>query len=276
MAYALGVDPVITLLTDFGTRDAYVAAMKGVVLSICPQARIIDITHDVAPQDIVEGAWTLASAAPHFPAGTVHVAVVDPGVGSGRRAIAVRAGRWRFVGPDNGVLSWAVAAACAPEAVRAFELKDARWFRDDVSNTFHGRDIFAPVAAYVAAGVRLEDLGPPAPGLVALPVPTPVATGDELTGEVIHVDRFGNAITNIERGLVEAWRRGRAAEVHAGDVVVGGVRRTYPEAEPGEALALFESTGRLEIAVREGSAARTLGLTRGAEVRLRAPRGGDC
>jgi S-adenosylmethionine hydrolase len=264
------MEPVITLLTDFGTRDAYVGAMKGVILSICPGARVVDITHEVAPQDIVEGAWTLAAAARHFPSGTVHVAVVDPGVGGARRAVAVRAGRWRFVGPDNGVLSWAVAAACAPGALRAVELNDARWFGEDVSRTFHGRDIFAPVAAHLAAGARMEDLGPPVRDLTALPVPAPVATGDELAGEVVHIDRFGNAITNIDRPAFDAWRQGREAEVSAGGRVVGSLRGTYAEAQPGEALALFESTGRLEIAVREGSAAQALGLARGAQVRVRA------
>ncbi|HXK33495.1 MAG TPA: SAM-dependent chlorinase/fluorinase, partial [Dehalococcoidia bacterium] len=153
----------------------------------------------------------------------------------------------------------------------AVVLDDPRFWRPKVSTTFHGRDIFAPVAAHLAAGARMEDLGPPVRDLAALPVPAPVATGDELAGEVVHIDRFGNAITNIDRAAFDAWRRGREAEVSAGGRVVGGLRGTYAEARPGGALALFESTGHLEIAVREGSAAAALGLTRGAEVRLRAP-----
>ena len=187
--------PIITLLTDFGTRDAYAASMKGVILSIAPDARIIDITHEVPPQDIVEGAWTLASAYRWFPAGTVHVAVVDPGVGSARRAIAARAGAWTFVAPDNGVLAWALDGA---GDVRAVELADTRWFQPGVSSTFHGRDIFAPVAAHLASGVALDELGPRVDDLVALPVASPHVTPERITCEVVHVVLFGNAITNLD------------------------------------------------------------------------------
>jgi S-adenosylmethionine hydrolase len=251
--------PIITLLTDFGTRDAYVASMKGVILSIAPDARIIDITHEVAPQDIVEGAWTLASAYRWFPAGTVHVAVADPGVGGPRRAIAAHAGGWTFVAPDNGVLSWALEAA---GDARAVELTETRWFQTDVSSTFHGRDIFAPVAAHIANGVALHDLGPHIDDLVALPIAQPHVAPERITCEVVHVDHFGNAITNLDAATLASWSRGRAVNVVATGHTLGDVRRTYADAAPGDALALIESTGHVEIAVRDGSAAAVLGIAR--------------
>jgi S-adenosylmethionine hydrolase len=260
--------PIITLLTDFGMRDAYVASMKGVILSIAPDARIIDITHEVAPQDIVEGAWVLASAYRWFPAGTVHVVVVDPGVGGARRAVAAQAGAWTFVAPDNGLLSWALEETGDASELRAVELRDPRWFQADVSLTFHGRDIFAPVAAHLATGVALDELGPRIDDLVALPVAQPMVTPDSLTCEVVHVDRFGNAITNLDAMTLTSWARGAAVNVIVANHGLGDVRRTYAEVGQGEPLALIESTGRLEIAVRDGSAAAVLGTARGTRVEV--------
>jgi len=259
--------PIITLLTDFGTRDAYVASMKGAILSVAPAAQIVDVTHEVRPQDVVEGAWLLASAFRYFPPGTVHVAVVDPGVGGERRAIAAAAGGWLFVGPDNGVLSWALDAA---GDVRAVELRDARWFRGEVSRTFHGRDIFAPVAAHLAAGVPLDELGPRIDDVARLPLPQPAIEAERIACEVVHVDRFGNAITNLDRRTFDTWASGRPHVVTAGRREIGPVRATYADAARGEPLALFESTGHLEVAVREGSADHVLGLRRGAAVIVEA------
>lgn len=255
---------IITLLTDFGTRDAYVASMKGVMLGITPDATIVDISHEIAAQDVIGGAWVLGSACRHFPRGTVHCAVIDPGVGSERRAVAVQAGDWRFVGPDNGLLMWAIAMAGRYEAV---ELVDPRYFRREVSATFHGRDIFAPVAAHLARGVPLDALGPRIADLAPLPFPSPIVTTEAIEGEVVHVDRFGNLITNIDASSLELWGTETRATVE-----VGGrrapLRRTYQDAGPGELIALIESTGHVEVAVRDGNAAVLLEAGRGVAVTI--------
>jgi S-adenosyl-L-methionine hydrolase (adenosine-forming) len=258
---------VITLLTDFGLRDAYVGAMKGVILGVAPDARIVDISHEVAPQDVVEGAWLLAAAFRYFPPGAVHVAVVDPEVGSNRRAVAAEAGGWRFVGPDNGVLSWALEDA---GDVTAVELTNDRYFRPEVSRTFHGRDVFAPVAAHLASGVPLEDLGPRVHDLARLPVPEPVVERDRITCEIVHVDRFGNCVTGLTGAKLDAWAAGRPLDVSVAGRSLGPPRATYAEVDPGEPLALVESTGRLEVAVRNGDAAADLALARGWQITITA------
>lgn len=255
----------ITLTTDFGTRDAYTGAMKGAILSVSPAARIIDITHEVPPQDVVAGAWTLASAFRYFPSGTVHVAVVDPGVGTERRGVAARAGEWHFVGPDNGVLAWAIEAAGG--ASHVVELREPRYFRDPVSPTFHGRDVFAPVAAHIASGVPLDALGPRTEALTPLPLHRPVVDDARIVCEVVHVDRFGNAITNLDSATLEHWRRG-GVRVRVAGRDLGDLRHTYAGAASGEPLAIIESTGHLEIALRDGSAAATLALIRGSRVEI--------
>ncbi len=255
----------VTLTTDFGTRDAYTGAMKGAILTVCPDVRIVDITHEIAPRDIVEGAWTLALAFRYFPPGTVHVAVVDPGVGTERRGVAVRAGDWNFVGPDNGVLAWAIEAAGGASCV--VELREPRYFRDPVSPTFHGRDVFAPVAAHIASGVPLDALGPRVEDLAPLPLPAPLIEDVRIVCEVVHVDRFGNGITNLDRATLDGWRRG-PVRVTVGGRDLGDLRTTYADAAPGEPLALIDSTGHLEIALRDGSAADSFALTRGSRVEL--------
>ncbi len=249
--------PRLTLLTDFGTADGYVAAMKGVIASICPEAVVEDASHDVRPGDIEAGAWALWRYWRLYPPGTVHVAVVDPGVGSARRALAVHADERWLVAPDNGVLTRVLEEAATWTAVAVTE---RRYLREPVSRTFHGRDVFAPAAAHLAAGVALEALGPRVDDPVRLALPRLTITPEGVTGAVVHVDRFGNLVTNIP----ETW-------TSAGRVVVGGrdlgaVRRTYAEVAPGEALALVGSAGLLEISVRDGSAAAVLGLGRGADV----------
>lgn len=249
--------PRITLTTDFGTRDPYVAAMKGVISTICPEAALFDLSHDIAPQAIAEGALFVAGAAPWFPAGTVHVVVVDPGVGSDRRAVAVRAGGQVFICPDNGLLTLFLRQHPVEEA-RFIE--ERRYMHTSISPTFHGRDVFAPVGAHVARGVPLAELGPAAERLVALDWPEPERLDDgRIRGVVVHVDRFGNLITNIPESMV------RAADVEAARVWAASrgpwpVRRTYSDAPRGEALALFGSAGYLEIGVNGGSAAAALNL----------------
>lgn len=245
----------ITLLTDFGTADGYVAAMKGVIASICPDAAIDDATHAIPQGDVAAAAFALARFWRLYPPGTVHVVVVDPGVGGDRRAIAARADGRLLVAPDNGVLS-RVFAAEAPDAI--VSLDDPSYHRTPVSATFHGRDIFAPAAAHLARGEPPAALGSPVDDPVGLPWPSPSrGRDDEVIGEVVHVDRFGNLITN----LPAAWTR-RAREVRVGDVGIGPTRRTYADVERGELVALIGSLGLLEVSVRDGSAAERLGAVR--------------
>jgi len=248
----------ITLLTDFGTADGYVAAMRGVIAARAPGVPVDDASHDIAHGDVVSGAAALARYCDIYPAGTVHVVVIDPGVGSARRAIAVLA-QGRFgIGPDNGVLEPLLARADT-----VHEVNDEALFRHPVSATFHGRDIFAPVAAYLAAGGLIEAVGPRIGDAIRLEWPAPERDGDRITGEVVHVDRFGNLITNISGNEIAD-----AAEVVIAERRIGNVRRAYADAEPGQLLALIGSSGVIEIAVRQGSASAVLGLGRGAVVEV--------
>ncbi len=272
---------VITLTTDFGTADGYVGVMKGVMLSIAPGVRLVDLSHEVPPQDVRRAAFVLYTAVPFFPPDTVHLAVVDPGVGTDRRAIAVQVPQGFLVGPDNGLFTYVLAEA---EEWRAVELRDPAYRLPQVSGTFHGRDIFAPAAAHLARGVPMERLGPPVPDPVLLPLPRLEVREDRLEGEVLYIDRFGNVVTSIGRlrwagnGLVldAAFRRAApplrlaaaGAVVKVGGRTIHGVRRTYGEVAVGESLALVGSTGFLEIAVRQGDAARTLGVRPGDPITL--------
>jgi S-adenosylmethionine hydrolase len=256
--------PVIALLTDFGLRDHYVGTMKGVILGIAPDAAIVDITHDIPPQDVLAGAYELEASYRFFPPATVFVVVVDPGVGTSRRAIAFEAGGYHFVGPDNGVLAL-VASHHAPTGI--VEIAEGAYGRTPVSRTFEGRDRFAPAGAWLAQGVAIAALGPPVPSLTPLAVPVPDRDDDGINGRVIGVDRFGNLITNIDRGWIEGDES--HARVTVADSTIAGVIGTYGEAADGALCALVGSSGRLEIAVNGGSAAAVLGVGRGAPVRLR-------
>lgn len=258
--------PIVALLTDFGTRDAYVGAMKGVILGVCPDVTIVDLTHEIAPHDVRGAARTLAACHPYYPAGTIFVAVVDPGVGSARRAIAVDAGDTRLVGPDNGVLS-AVLETHRPKKI--VELTDRRYQRPTVSRTFEGRDRFAPAAGFLAKGVALALLGRGLTEYVRLEWPQPAVTEAGIDGEVESVDRFGNLVTNVPRAAVERLLRDGPIDVHAGGLAVPRLVATYAEAPAGEACALFGSTDHLEIAVNGGSAAAALAVGPGAVVAVR-------
>ncbi|MEE9282436.1 MAG: SAM-dependent chlorinase/fluorinase [Myxococcota bacterium] len=256
----------VTLLSDFGTRDGYVAALKGSLLRRAPDARLIDVTHEIAPGEIASGAFVLAQAAPHFPPGTVHLAVVDPGVGSDRRAIACEIDGQRFVAPDNGLLSRVLDGA---QAIRAHEITKSELWNEPVSPVFHGRDIFAPVAGHLAAGGELEDVGgtiEPS-SLVRLPESEVRREDGAAVGQVVHVDRFGNLITNlkVDADGVEGVRVETAGRTVA-------LRHTYADVPEGEIVALVGSSGRLEIACNGDSAARVLGASSGSVVVLR-PRG---
>ncbi|MDR3570527.1 MAG: SAM-dependent chlorinase/fluorinase [Syntrophobacteraceae bacterium] len=256
--------PVITLLSDFGLEDHYVAAMKGVILTICPGARPIDITHLIAPQDVRSAAFVLYSTHGYFPQGTIHLAVVDPGVGTERRPVAIRMGSSYFVGPDNGLFSLILKRETGWEAR---ELDNVSFWRNPVSNTFHGRDIFAPVAAHLAAGAPFEMVGGVC-GLVSAPWGEPEVGKDSVKGEVIHLDRFGNAITNVLLEVLEKKAQAKKWEVLAGKGAVS-IQRSYAMVPTGEALALAGSTGFIEIAVNGGSAASKLELRPGSEVAFR-------
>jgi S-adenosylmethionine hydrolase len=255
--------PVIALLSDFGTRDHYAGTMKGVILNICPDATLVDITHDVPAHDVLDGSLQLAAAAKYFPAGTIFLAVVDPGVGSARRGIAAEAGDYRFVAPDNGVLT-SVLREWAPKKI--VELTDRRYARPTVSRTFEGRDRFAPAAAWLAKGTQLTALGRPAPDYHRLDIPLPVVEDSAVTGVVVRVDRFGNVVTNIDRRTFESVARSGTMEVITGAQSIGRLVATYADIQPGEICALFGSTDHLELAANSESAADRLQLARGGVV----------
>lgn len=258
--------PVVALLTDFGTRDHYAATMKGVVLGICPEASLVDISHDIPAHDVMAGALELAACYRYFPHGTIFLVVVDPGVGSLRRGIAAEAGDYRFVAPDNGVLS--VVFRDSPPK-RVVELTERKYALPTVSHTFEGRDRFAPAAGHLAKGVALVSLGKSAANLQSLDVPRPTVQGRELSGEVLRVDRFGNLITNIDRRTFEEFALGGAIAVEVGGRDVPRLVATYADVAAGELCALFGSTDHLEAAINGGDAAATLGLQRGAAARVR-------
>lgn len=257
--------PVIALLSDFGSRDHYVGTMKGVMLGICPDATIVDITHDIAPHDVLDGAIELAAAYRFFPSGTIFLAVIDPGVGSGRRGIAAEVGDYRFVCPDNGLLS-AVIRDVPPKKV--VELTERRYARPTVSRTFEGRDRFAPAAAWIAKGVQLAALGRNVPELQRLDIPQPRLTNDELRGAVLRIDRFGNLVTNIDRKSIDKFARDGSVHIAAGGASVGRLVATYADIQSGEVCALFGSTDHLELAANAGSAADIMGLGRGTIVAI--------
>jgi len=255
----------IALITDFGTRDWFVGAMKGVILGINPRATIVDIAHEIPPGDIRGAALALMASYRYFPEGTVHVAVVDPGVGSPRKAIAVRAANRFFVGPDNGVLSWALAR----ERIQTLrQLENPQYFLEPVSRTFHGRDIFAPVAAHLSRGRSLARVGRELKDLVRLPGLTPTRHGGELRGEIVHLDRFGNGITNIEAERV-SYARPTTCEVMGERKTRCALAAFYCAVPVNHLVAVIGSSGLLEIAVNGGSAARQFGLRIGDPVIVR-------
>ncbi|MEX2216392.1 MAG: SAM-dependent chlorinase/fluorinase [Phycisphaeraceae bacterium] len=262
--------PLITLTTDFGLGDIYVGVMKGVIHSIAPKATVIDITHDIAPQDLLGAALALEASTSYFPPGTIHVAVVDPGVGSFRRAVAIRTRRGdTCIGPDNGLFSLVLAHDPMDLAI---ELNRADFHRKPVSSTFHGRDVFAPVAAHLAQGANLKDVGSAIADPVRIDIPAPRIIDDRTVhAEVLHVDRFGNLITNLIGERLSVWV-GDEKEHLTIDVAgrrILGLSRTFADAIEGQPVAYIGSGGRLEIAVRNGSAAGEMKVKRHAEVIIR-------
>lgn len=267
--------PVITLLTDFGSTDSYVGQMKGAILSVCPEATVIDLTHQIPPQDVGRAAAVLAEAVATFPPHTVHVAVVDPGVGSSRRILAVEFASCRVVAPDNGLLTGLLRQQ---QPVRTVEVTDSRWWRPTVSSTFHGRDIMGPVAAHWSLGVDMEEFGPElgtSPVQLAETAPVQVQAG-RIIGQVETIDHFGNLLTSITRDDL------RHAGIHAENypqirITAGagpdalrltGLCSTYASTSPGSPLAILSSGNRLEIAVRNGSAQQLLPDAKNAVVQV--------
>jgi S-adenosyl-L-methionine hydrolase (adenosine-forming) len=258
--------PLIAFLTDFGTQDHYAGTMKGVTLGICPDATLVDITHDIRPHDVMDGALELAASYKYFPVGTIFVVVVDPGVGSARRGLAADTGDYKFVAPDNGVLTAVLREVPAKKIV---ELTERRYARPTVSRTFEGRDRFAPAAAWLAKGIQLAALGRPVTEIQRLDLPAPELGSDEIRGVVVRVDRFGNLVTNIDRKLVERLGVDAGITIDAGGKAIGRLVATYAELPPDGVGALFGSTDHLELSAPSTSAAERLGLDRGAPVIVR-------
>lgn len=247
---------IITLTTDFGLSDPFVGIMKGVILGIAPAVQIVDITHDIHSYDILEAAFLIDSTYRYFPDGTVHLVVVDPGVGSARRPIVAAAKGHTFVAPDNGVLS-------AVLQTEVYHITNKSLFLNQVSQTFHGRDILAPVAAHLARGTPIESAGPRILDFIKKPLPKPRPQGDKLVGIVLRIDKFGNIITNLRRKHLAP-----EFTIRVVGLAITRLHSNFSEAEPGEFFAIEGSTGFIEIALNQGSAADRLSIERGAEIEL--------
>jgi S-adenosylmethionine hydrolase len=257
---------IITLMTDFGVKDGNVGVMKGVIWSIAPNARIADLSHNISPQNVREAALILARSALYFPPGTIHVVVVDPGVGTSRRPLAARLGTHYFVGPDNGILTMFLERAQAAGWLSEFVHTDKpEYWLPEVSHVFHGRDIFSPIAAHLANGVPLASLGSPVNDPVLMPLPKPHRTSSGWLGEVIHIDHFGNISTNIVR---EQLGKPPRLLVHLCGVNIEGMVDTFGERQPGELVALYGSTGNLIVSEVNGSAASRLNAAVGDPVKV--------
>ena len=289
-----GPNPVshpIVLTTDFGLSDAYVGVMKGVILGINPLATIVDLTHDIGPQDLQHGAFVLGVNCSYFPEGSIHVAVVDPGVGTARKAMVLQTPAATLVGPDNGLFSQVVkpylpwqasdlvnsSRVALPPGLRAWELNNPLYRLHPVSNTFHGRDIFAPAAAHLSLGINPSEMGPALSDIAYLPLPAPVTCADGILGQVIYVDRFGNLVTNIseaEIAHIGSWLGVSTVEINSR--LINGISLTFHDASSSGGddpeglpiLALVGSNGFLEVAVRDGNASRALGVGVGETVRV--------
>jgi S-adenosylmethionine hydrolase len=263
---------IITLTTDFGLTDSYVGSMKGVILGIAPEVRLVDITHSIGPQDTNQAAHILKTFYRYFPPGTIHLVIVDPGVGSQRRAIAFQTPEAIFIAPDNGLLTeaWSDARAhWGSEGCLVVELAERRYWRDRVSNTFHGRDIFAPAAAHLATGVPLTAFGPRLTTIHETTLEQLIrGRSGELVGRIIHVDHFGNCITNITPRDLERAGKGNDLIITIIDQHISGLRQTYADGTIGALFALIGSSDHLELVVRNGNAAQMLGVGIGDIVRI--------
>ena len=253
----------IVLLTDFGLTDHYVGVMKGVILSLHPQAQIIDLSHEIEPQDIASAQILLRNAHAYFPKKSIFVSVVDPGVGTDRPILGVETKEHIFLAPDNGLLGFLKES---PSLRRIIEIQDEKYFRSPVSDTFHGRDIFAPVAAHLSCGTPLEKMGTETETLAQLDIPGPTISSEEIMGRVTAVDRFGNLITDISKKMIP---EGTQIAISIGKSRIEGLSRTYAERKGKKPLALFGSDGMVEISINQGNAAKQLEISVGTPVCIR-------
>lgn len=257
---------IITLLTDFGTEDSYVGAMKGVILSINPDAVVVDISHQIPAQDIMAGAFVLSQAAPFFPRGTIHIAVVDPGVGGKRKPVLIETDKYFFVGPDNGIFSIVLQREKIKQKIH---LTNKDYFLRHISSTFHGRDIFSPVGAYLSLGIDPNVFGKKIKAIKELEFKKPYVKNGKIKGQIIHVDRFGNLITNIDEGLLKRVFKNKAFEIKIGGNIIKRLVPSYPYAKEDETVGLICSNGLLEIAKRDADARQELGVEKGDRVEVR-------
>jgi hypothetical protein len=263
---------IITLLTDFGAKDVYVGVMKGAILSINPSAVIVDVCHHIDPQDLIEAAYLITSSYKYFPKNTVHIIVVDPGVGGNRSIVAVKLSDHIFLAPDNGVLTLLMDEGDLDEIVR---VENTRYFLNSISRTFHGRDIFAPVGSHISKGVPIEKLGPRLgmQDLIRLSIPKPyISNKDELIGTIISIDRFGNCISNINENCLHKFVKNDAEkkfEIKIGKTVINHLSRTYTDVEPGCPIAVIGSFGFLEIALNCDNAGHRLNIEKGDTITLK-------
>jgi len=248
---------IITLITDFGTQDPFVGIMKGVIYNINPEVHIVDLTHHISPHDAFGGAFTLLQSFSYFPSGTIHIAVVDPGVGGKRRGLIVESDKYLFVIPDNGIVSLAMMN----EKVNIFEINNTNYFLNDVSNTFHGRDIFAPVGAYLSKGIKPIEIGVKIDDFNKFHIPEILQNNEKFTASIIHIDKFGNLITNIDKSYLINIKH-----LYIKNRVINRICHSYDEVPPGELLAIFGSTNLLEISVNQDNAAVILQSQRGDPV----------
>lgn len=254
---------VISLITDFGLKDNFIGVLKAVILRINPNAKIVDVCHEVEPQDILEAAFLLKSSFRYFPTGTVHLVVVDPGVGSRRKKILVRTKNYFFIGPDNGVLSLALKNEPPIETI---EITNEKYFLQPTSNTFHGRDIFAPTCAYISKGEDIGEFGRRIKSFKDLELPKVKMTSKNLTGEIIYIDRFGNLVSNIDRDLLEGFIKNRRFKIRIKDKAIYNLSHSYSEGIHLKPIALIDSYNYLEIAIKQRSAADYLGVNKGSKI----------
>lgn len=254
--------PIITLTSDFGLRDYYVSAMKAVILGINRDARLIDVSHDIEPQDIMAAAWITKNSAFLYPSGSIHLVIVDPGVGTKRKPVALRIRDQIFVGPDNGIFSLIADS----DEYEAYDLTNTSFWANSRSNTFHGRDIFAPIAAHLSKGVLLEELGTKIDELVSFRWALPVTDNEGIQGWVMHIDYFGNLITNITEEMLSHLTSKDSVKIYIGNTILKTIVRTFADVEPGEPAALIGSSGNLEVVVNSGNANSLLGVQKGSPI----------
>jgi len=262
------VERIITLMTDFGTKDGYVGAMKGVILGINPQCTVVDITHEIPPQGVFEGAFVLGNTYCSFPLGSIHLAVVDPGVGTQREALVVETEGYYFVGPDNGIFTWIFRGG---EVRQVIGIRNRDFFLEPISQTFHGRDIFAPIAAHLSRGREPHEFGVKLDTWSEIDIPEPKTTDKGFAGEVIHIDRFGNLITNLSRRILEPLAGQGPLQIHVRDKRIVGLKTAYVQATEGELMAIFDSFDLLEISVMGDSAGEALKAAKGEKVEVLSP-----